>query len=64
VRWLLDHGAEIDARDANFDGTPLGYATVGNGEHAGAVATLSPPSVSCSTPEPPEQARRSASPSP
>ena len=44
VQLLLDHGAEIDARDANFDGTPLGYATVGSGEHTNAggdsVATV------------------------
>ncbi len=33
VRLLLEHGAGLDARDANFDGTPLGYATVGSGEH-------------------------------
>jgi ankyrin repeat protein len=33
VRLLLEHGAELDARDANFDGTPLGYATVTSGEH-------------------------------
>ena len=33
VRLLLEHGAELDARDANFDGTPLGYATVASGEH-------------------------------
>ncbi len=32
VRLLLEHGAEIDARDANFDGTPLGYAAVASGE--------------------------------
>ena len=35
VRLLLHHGSEIDARDANFDGTPLGYATVGSGEQGG-----------------------------
>ena len=33
VRLLLEHGGELDARDANFDGTPLGYATVASGEH-------------------------------
>lgn len=33
VRLLLEHHAELDARDANFRGTPLGYATVGSGEH-------------------------------
>lgn len=32
VRLLLDRGAEIDARDANFDATPLAFATVGSGE--------------------------------
>jgi ankyrin repeat protein len=32
VRLLLDHGAELDARDANYHGTPLGYATVSSGE--------------------------------
>jgi ankyrin repeat protein len=35
VRLLLDAGADVDARDDNFDGTPLGYATVGSGERAG-----------------------------
>jgi ankyrin repeat protein len=32
VRLLLDHGAELDARDDNYHGTPLGYATVSSGE--------------------------------
>lgn len=36
VRLLLQHGADVDARDANFNGTPLGYATVGSGERQGA----------------------------
>lgn len=44
VRVLLEHGGELDARDANFEGTPLGYATVGSGEHHGSdgdwVATV------------------------
>ncbi len=35
VRLLLDAGADVDARDDNFDGTPLAYATVGSGEGAG-----------------------------
>ena len=35
VRLLIDAGAEIDALDANFDATPLAFATVGSGEHAG-----------------------------
>jgi len=35
VRVLLDAGADVDARDARFDATPLGFATVGSGEHAG-----------------------------
>jgi ankyrin repeat protein len=35
VRLLLEHGAELDARDANFQGTPLGFATVSSGEHRG-----------------------------
>ena len=35
VRLLLEAGANVDARDDNFDGTPLGYATVGSGERAG-----------------------------
>jgi hypothetical protein len=35
VRLLLDAGAEIDARDARFDATPLAFATVGSGEQAG-----------------------------
>ena len=32
VRLLLDHGAELDARDDNYHGTPLGYATDSSGE--------------------------------
>jgi hypothetical protein len=35
VRHLLDAGAEVDARDARFAGTPLAFATVGSGEQAG-----------------------------
>ncbi|MFR0359532.1 ankyrin repeat domain-containing protein [Streptomyces sediminimaris] len=35
VRLLLDAGAEVDARDARFDGTPLAFATVGSAEQAG-----------------------------
>jgi ankyrin repeat protein len=35
VRLLLDAGAEVDARDAAFDGTPLAFATVGSGEQSG-----------------------------
>jgi ankyrin repeat protein len=35
VRLLLDAGADVDARDARFDGTPLAFATVGSGEQAG-----------------------------
>jgi ankyrin repeat protein len=35
VRLLLDAGADVDARDDNFGGTPLAYATVGSGEQAG-----------------------------
>jgi ankyrin repeat protein len=35
VRLLLEAGAEVDARDARFDGTPLAFATVGSGEQAG-----------------------------
>jgi ankyrin repeat protein len=35
VRLLIDAGADLDARDARFDGTPLAYATVGSGERAG-----------------------------
>jgi len=32
---LLEAGAEVDARDARFDATPLAFATVGSGERAG-----------------------------
>jgi ankyrin repeat protein len=32
VRLLLDHGADIDARDATWDSTPIGWACVGSGE--------------------------------
>jgi ankyrin repeat protein len=35
ARLLIDAGADLDARDARFDGTPLAYATVGSGEQAG-----------------------------
>jgi ankyrin repeat protein len=35
VRHLLDAGADVDARDARFDATPLAFATVGSGEQAG-----------------------------
>ena len=35
VRLLLEAGADIDARDARFDGTALAFATVGSGEQAG-----------------------------
>ena len=35
VRLLIDAGADLEALDARFDGTPLAYATVGSGERAG-----------------------------
>ena len=35
VRLLLAAGAEVDARDARFDATPLAFVTVGSGEQAG-----------------------------
>jgi ankyrin repeat protein len=35
VRLLLEAGADVDARDSQFDGTPLAFATVGRGEQAG-----------------------------
>ncbi len=35
VRLLLDSGADVDARDTQFDATPLAYATVGSGEQDG-----------------------------
>jgi ankyrin repeat protein len=35
VRLLIDAGADVDGRDARFDGTPLAFATVGSGERAG-----------------------------
>jgi hypothetical protein len=35
VRALLDAGADVDTRDARFDGTPLAFATVGSREQAG-----------------------------
>ena len=34
VRVLLDAGADIEARDDRFGGTPLGFATVGSGEQS------------------------------
>jgi ankyrin repeat protein len=33
VRLLLAHGAQIDARESNWNSTPLTAATVGSGEH-------------------------------
>jgi hypothetical protein len=36
VRLLLARGAEVDARDARFDATPLAFATVGSGERGDA----------------------------
>ncbi|MBO0825517.1 MAG: ankyrin repeat domain-containing protein, partial [Actinobacteria bacterium] len=35
VRLLLEAGADVDARDARFDSTPLAFATVGSGEQDG-----------------------------
>ncbi len=35
VGLLLEAGADVDARDARFDGTALAFATVGSGEQAG-----------------------------
>jgi ankyrin repeat protein len=35
ARLLIDAGADLEGRDARFDGTPLAYATVGSGERAG-----------------------------
>ena len=35
VRLLLHAGADVDARDARFDSTPLTFATVGSGEQVG-----------------------------
>jgi ankyrin repeat protein len=35
VRVLLAAGAEVDARDERFEGTALGFASVGSGEQAG-----------------------------
>jgi ankyrin repeat protein len=35
VGVLLAAGADVDARDARFDATPLAFATVGSGEQAG-----------------------------
>ncbi len=35
VRLLIEAGADVDARDARFDATPLAFATVGSGEQAG-----------------------------
>lgn len=32
VKLLIDRGAELDACDANFEATPLAFATVGSGE--------------------------------
>jgi ankyrin repeat protein len=36
ARLLIEAGAEVGARDARFDATPLAFATVGSGEQAGA----------------------------
>jgi len=35
VQLLLGAGADVDARDDRFEGTPLAFATVGSGEQAG-----------------------------
>lgn len=35
VRLLIEAGADLGARDARFDSTPLAYATVGSGERDG-----------------------------
>jgi Ankyrin repeat len=35
VGLLLEAGADVDARDTHFDGTPLAFATVGSGEQVG-----------------------------
>jgi ankyrin repeat protein len=35
VRLLIGAGADLDARDTRFGATPLAFATVGSGEHAG-----------------------------
>jgi ankyrin repeat protein len=35
VRYLLDAGADVLARDSRFEATPLAFATVGSGEQAG-----------------------------
>jgi ankyrin repeat protein len=35
VRYLLSLGADVNARDERFGATPLAFATVGSGEHAG-----------------------------
>jgi Ankyrin repeats (many copies) len=32
VRLLLDRGADLEARDAHWDSTPLDWAAVGSGE--------------------------------
>jgi hypothetical protein len=32
VRLLLDHGADLEARDTTYDSPPVGWATVGSGE--------------------------------
>lgn len=41
VKLLLDSGAEVDARDARFDATPLAFATVGSGERDGRAGNWS-----------------------
>ena len=32
VRLLLDHGADVEARDATWNSTPLVWAAIGSGE--------------------------------
>ncbi|HEX5117633.1 MAG TPA: ankyrin repeat domain-containing protein [Pseudonocardiaceae bacterium] len=39
VRLLLDAGADVDARDARFEATPLAFATVGSGDRDGQPGT-------------------------
>jgi len=35
LKWLLDRGADLDARDAAWDSPPLDWAMVGSGEQPG-----------------------------
>ena len=60
VTLLVDHGADIEARDLAWDRTPLDWAAVGSGERSRSnPARIGlPPSEPCSRPAPPPAVSR------